>query len=121
MGRKVWLLLLAGMLLSGCGIHLVSPRGDTVNTFLRRVNAHCGTFSIGGQPISAMFTMRSEEPYLFDLTSDLATGAISRDEYAKTVNGSYRANHNEQGISCILKQLDMLQSKKTGRKTGPWK
>jgi hypothetical protein len=95
------------ILLSGCsGIHPYGPKRSKSNNFLRKVQRHCGTLSVGGYTVSSMFAMNTSEPLFESWTSALGAGDISKEKYAKSVNGFYQNSNNDAAIRCILRQAD---------------
>jgi hypothetical protein len=104
-GSTTALFLLAAVFLSGCSTHFFGPERAKADTFFEKVQRHCGTRSIGGQTVSSMFAMNSNEQLVISWTSDLSTGRISKEKYKKIINGYYQTSDNDAAIDCILRQL----------------
>ncbi len=92
-------------LLAGCsGFHPYGPKRSKNSNFLRKVQRNCGNLSIGGQTVKSMFSMNTSEPLFVSWTSALGSGDISKEKYAKTINGFFQNSDNEAAIRCIVKQ-----------------
>ncbi len=112
MGKKIiglgLSLLVGGTLLSACsGFHPVGAKRAKNSDFLRKVQRHCGTLSIGGQTVNSMFNMNTSEPLFVSWTSAFGSGDISKEKYAKSINGFYPNSDNEAAIRCIVRQKGM--------------
>jgi hypothetical protein len=104
-GMVVVVVMLA--LLGGCASYqVVGPEARKINRFLSRVQQHCGNRTVGGMSVASLFGMNTQDPIFLSWTTDLATGKLSKEEYARTINGSYPGYSNERAISCITGQLD---------------
>jgi hypothetical protein len=93
-------------LLGGCASYqVVGPEAHKINRFLSRIQQNCGNQAIGGQTVSSFFAMNTSDPIFLSWTTDLATGKLSKEEFARTINGSYSGTNNDRAISCITGQL----------------
>ncbi len=100
------LICLMAMLFSGCASYQVTgPEARKINRFLSRVQQHCGNQTIGGMTVTSLFGMNSQDPIFLSWTTDLATGKLSKKEYARTINGAYPGSNNDRAIACITGQL----------------
>ena len=98
--------LVAAALLAGCsGFHPYGPKRTKSNNLLRKVQRNCGNLSIGGYTVSSMFSMNTSEPLFISWTSALGSGDISKEKYAKSINGFYQNSDNEAALRCIIRQV----------------
>lgn len=90
---------------AGCsGFHPVGPKRSKTSNFLRKVQRNCGNLVIGGYTVTSMFSMNTSEPLFVSWTSALGSGDISKEKYAKSINGFYQNSDNEAAIRCIVRQ-----------------
>jgi len=102
----------AAVLLAGCsGFHPYGPKRSKSSNFLRKVQRNCGNLAIGGQMVSAMFSMNTSEPLFLSWTSALGSGDISKEKYAKSINGFYQNSDNEAAVRCIIRQVSKGNAK----------
>jgi len=91
--------------LAGCsGFHPIGPKRAKNSNFLRKVQRNCGTLSVGGQTVTSMFAMNTSEPLFVSWTSALGSGDISKEKYAKSIDGFFQNSDNEAAIRCIVRQ-----------------
>ena len=103
--------LAAASLLAGCsGFHPVGPKRAKNSNFLRKVERNCGRYRVGGHTVTSLFSMNTSEPLFVSWTSALGSGDISKEKYAKSINGFFQNSDNEAAVRCIVRQ------KGTGRK-----
>lgn len=103
--RPVLPLLVATLILAGCGGGLVAPEGSQSNAFLDRVGSHCGKLSIGNQPIDYLLDVNSNDVYFVDEASKLSAGEIDRATFSSDINAFYPTGTDQRALDCIFAQL----------------
>ncbi|MBK5940436.1 hypothetical protein [Halochromatium roseum] len=103
--RPVGLLVL-GAILGGCGGTLVAPEGPASNAFLDKVDERCGKLSVGGQPISYLLDVDSNDTTFLDETAKLGAGMIDGQTYVNDLNSFYPTGNNQAAMRCILGLVD---------------
>ena len=97
--------LVAVAFLAGCsGFHPIGPKRAKSSNFLRKVERNCGRYRVGGHTVTSLFSMNTSEPLFVSWTSALGSGDISKEKYAKSINGFYQNSDNEAAIRCIVRQ-----------------
>ncbi|HHB75193.1 MAG TPA: hypothetical protein ENK84_01425 [Desulfobulbus sp.] len=97
--------LVAVAFLAGCsGFHPVGPKRVKNSNFLRKVERNCGRYRVGGHTVTSLFSMNTSEPLFVSWTSALGSGDISKEKYAKSINGFFQNSNNEAAIRCIVRQ-----------------
>jgi predicted small lipoprotein YifL len=93
-------------LLAGCGgPNILAPEDKRARTFLDKVQDTCGRYRISGTPVATMMNMNSD-PYFLDMTSKLARGVITRQQYAVAINSFSTTKDNRQALECIFSLMD---------------
>ena len=101
----VVLFCLITVLLAGCsGFHPIGPKWAKNSNFLRKVERNCGRYRVGGHTVTSLFSMNTSEPLFVSWTSALGSGDISKEKYAKSINGFFQNSDNEAAIRCIVRQ-----------------
>jgi len=90
------------LMLGGCGGNLVAPEGPASNAFLDQVNASCGKFDVGGQPIDYLLSTSSDDVTFLDETAKLGAGTIDANTYASDINSFYPIGNNKAAIDCVI-------------------
>ena len=100
-------MLAAALALAGCGGGLIAPEDAQSNAFLNKVDANCGTRTIGTSSIGYLLDVsQTDDTTFIDETAKLADGLVTPEAYRGMINSFYPGGDNGPAVDCVLRQLE---------------